>query len=63
MTSTTVSFTAKTGEIVLNGSRFFGNPAELLTADFKAREPVAWAAAQEFNTNGTTSGTVTVTAA
>ena len=61
--STTVTFTADTGKLVLGGNRTFSPPAELVTADFQGREPVAWAAAQEFQVNGTTSGTVTITAA
>ena len=60
--STTVSFTADAGKLVL-GSRTFGPPAEVATGDFQNREPVAWAAMREFVDNGTTSGTVTITAA
>ena len=63
MTTVTVTFTAKTGEVVLGGSRFFGNPADLVKGDFARREPIAAAAAQEFLSNGTTAGTVTITAA
>ena len=61
-TSTTVSFTADAGKLVLDGSRHFGPPAEIATDDFKGREPLAWAAAQEFNVNGTASGNIVVTA-
>ena len=60
-TSTTVSFTADAGKFTV-GARTFGPPAEVAGDDFKGREPVAWAIAQEFNNLGTTSGTVTVTA-
>ena len=59
----TVSFTADAGGFDLAGERFFGPPAQVATDDFKGREPAAWAAAEEFNVNGTTSGTVTITAA
>ena len=67
-TTTTVSFTADAGKFTLAGSpsagsRSFGPPAEVATADFKHREPVAWAAATEFLVNGVTSGNVTITAA
>ena len=62
-TTVTVSFTADAGKITLGGSRTFGPPAEVATGDFKAREPVGWAAANEFLVNGATSGTVTITAA
>ena len=60
----TINFTANPGEIGLDGSKFYGPPAELAgNSDFMRREPAAFAVAQEFMTNGTTSGTVTVTAA
>ena len=61
-TSITVTFTASAGGITLDGGRSFGNPAELVKGDFRGREPVAWAAAQEFLRNGTTAGQVTITA-
>ena len=60
-TTVTINFTASDGGVVLDGARHFGPPADL-RGDFKRREPVAAAAAQEYLTNGTTSGTVTVTA-
>ena len=64
MSSLTIAFTASDAGVVLDGSRTFGDPKELArSSDFKRREPVAWAAADEFVTNATTSGTVTVTAA
>ncbi len=62
-TTTTLSFTADAGGISLGGSRFFGPPAELVTADFKNREPIAWAVATEFNVNSTGTGTVTISVA
>ena len=61
-TSTTVAFTADAGKFTIGG-RTFGPPAEVAGLDFKGREPVAWAAAQEFLVNSVTSGTVTITAA
>ena len=61
-TTVTISFTATPGQVVLNGSRFFGPPAELAKGDFQGREPIAWAAAQEFLRNGVEAGVVTVTA-
>ena len=61
-TTVTINFTASDGDVTLGGRRHFGAPAELVKGDFKLREPVAWVATQEFLTNGTTSGTVTVTA-
>ena len=60
-TTISISFTANTGGITLGG-RSFGNPTELVKGDFRNREPVAWAAATEFLRNGTTAGTVTITA-
>ena len=64
MSTTTQTFTADAGKVVLDGRRQFGAPAELArNGDFKRREPAAWAAADEFVVNGTTSGTVTTTAA
>ncbi len=61
-TTLTISFTATPGQVVLDGSRHFGPPAELVKGDFQKREPCAYAAAQEFLQNGTESGTITVTA-
>ncbi len=63
MTTITITFTASAGGVVLDGSRSFGPPAGVANDDFKRRDPVGWAAAQEFQANGTTSGTVSVTAA
>ncbi len=61
-TTVTINFTADDGSVALDGSKFFGPPAELLQGDFKRREPVAWAAAHEFVDLGTTSGVVTISA-
>ena len=61
-TTVTISFTATAGSLVMGGSHTYGPPAELAKDDFKTRDPVAWAAAQEFNNLGTTSGVVTITA-
>ena len=61
-TIVTINFTADDGSLGLDDSRFFGPPAELLQGDFKRREPIAWAAANEFVELGTTSGVVTVSA-
>ncbi len=61
-TTVTIAFTASAGGFDLDGKKFFGPPAELADSDFQTRDPVAWAAAQEFNNLGTTSGTVTITA-
>ena len=62
----TISYTASASEVVIDsesgGSRSFGPPAEIVRGDLKTRDPVAWAAAQEFNLNGTTSANVVVTA-
>ena len=63
MTTVTVNFTANAGEIVLDAVRTIGIPTGQPLADMRRRDPVAWAAIQEFQHNGTTSGTVTVTAA
>ena len=62
-TSISIPFAARDGELVLDGGRHFGPPAELVKGDFKRREPIAWAAANEFLTSGTTPGVVTITAA
>ncbi len=61
-TSITVNFTASPGGFDLDGKKFFGPPAELADSDFQTRDPVAWAAAQEFLSLGTTSGVVTISA-
>ena len=61
-TTVIIPFTADAANVVIDGSHTFGPPAELGNDDFKTRSPVAWAAAQEFNNLGTTSGNVTVTA-
>ena len=61
-TTVSIPFTADAGNVALDGKKFYGPPAELADSDFQTRDPVAWAAAQEFNNLGTTSGTVTITA-
>lgn len=61
-TTVTINFTADAGGVGLDGSKFFGPPADLMNTDIKTSNPVAWAAAQEFLSLGTTSGTVTITA-
>lgn len=61
-TTVTINFTANAGGFDLDGSKFFGPPAELANSDFKTRDPIAWAVAQEFNNLGTTSGVITITA-
>ena len=65
--SVTIDFTADAGGLGLiseDGSgHFFGPPAELLKTGLKRQNIVAYAVANEFLDNGTTSGTVTITAA
>ena len=63
-TTVTIPFTADAGNLVMGSgsSPHYGPPAELATNDFQTRDPVAWAAAQEFLSLGTTSGNVTITA-
>ena len=62
MTTIRIRFTASTGGVVLDGVKHFGAPAELAKGDFQRREPCAFAAAQEFLRQGTTAGTVVITA-
>ena len=62
MSTFNISFTADAGNIVI-GNKTYGPPAELSNNDVKTNSPLAFAVAQEFVANGTTSGTVTVTAA
>ena len=57
-----VPFTASDDAVVLNVSRVFGPPAELITDDTMRRDPVLYAASREFLDNGVTSGVVTVEA-
>ena len=61
-TTVTLNFTANAAGFDLDGNQFFGPPAEVANSDFKTRNPVAYAAAQEFLNLGTTSGAVTITA-
>ncbi len=61
-TTLTINFTADAGGVALDGSKFYGPPAEIAKSDFQTHNPVAWAAAQEFLSLGTTSGVVTITA-
>ena len=61
-TTLTIPFTADAANVILDSSQHYGPPAELTSDDFKTRDPVAWAAAHEFNNLGTTSGNVTITA-
>ena len=62
-TTVKIDYTANAGEIVLDGLRTIGIPSGQPLADMRRRDPVAWAAIQEFQLNGATGGTVTVTAA
>ena len=57
-----IAFTANAGGIAVDDKQF-GPPAELVrNADFQRQHPLVWVAAQAYLANGTTSGTVTVTA-
>ena len=62
-TTVKIDFTANAAEVVLDGGRTVGIPSGQPLADMRRRDPVAWVAIQEFQQNGTTSGTVTVAAA
>ncbi len=62
-TTVKIGYTANAGEIVLDGGRTVGIPSGQPLADMRRRDPVAWAAILEFQANGATSGTVTVSAA
>lgn len=61
-TTVTINFTADAGGVALDGSKFYGPPAEIAKADFLTQNPVAWTAAQEFLSLGTTSGVITISA-
>lgn len=61
-TIVTIPYTIDAGNLVLTDTgRTMGNPGSNLT-DLETRDPVAFAAINEFNSLGTTSGVVTVTA-
>ena len=61
-TTVTIPYTIDDGNLTLTDTgRVMGNPGSNLT-DLKTRDPVAYAAINEFNALGTTSGVVTVTA-
>ena len=59
MATNTIAFTASVAEIVIGGHSYgpVGQLADLLT-----RDPVAATVWDEFNTNGTTSGSVVISA-
>ncbi len=65
-TTISVDFTANNTSVTLdtgNGhSRTVGLVAGGPTEDLKHRDPLAWAAMTEFEVNGATSGTITLTA-
>ena len=61
MSTFSISFTADAASITI-GNQIYGPPAELSNNDVKTHHPLAFAVAQEFQANGTTSGTVVVTA-
>ena len=61
MSTFSISFTADAGSITI-GNAVYGPPAELSNTDVKTHFPLVFAVAQEFVANGTTSGTVTITA-
>ena len=50
------------GVTLTDTGRVINIPAGLPLGDLQNRDPVMWAAIQEFKSLGTTSGTVTVTA-
>ena len=61
-TTVSIPYTIDAGNLVLTDTgRTMGNPGTNL-ADLRTRDPVAYAAINEFNSLGTTSGVVTVTA-
>lgn len=62
MSTVLVPFTADAANLVLDGARHLGPPSALIRTS-RTQNPVAYVVAQEFMTNGTTSGTVTITAA
>ena len=61
MRTFSISFTADAASITI-GNQVYGPPAELVRNDVQTHQPLAYAVAQEFQANGTTSGTVVVTA-
>lgn len=61
-TTVTIPYTIDASNLTLTDTgRSMGNPGSNF-GDLKTRDPVAFAAIMEFNSLGTTSGTVTVTA-
>ena len=61
MSTFSIAFTADAASITI-GNRVYGPPVELANNDVKTHHPMVFAVAQEFLDNGTTSGTVTITA-
>ena len=61
-TTLTITYTVNAANLVLDTGRSMGVPASTALGDLRTRDPVAFAAIQEFHNLGTESGTVTVTA-
>ena len=62
-TTVTIGYTVDAAKLVLTDSgRTITTPAGSALGHLRTRDPVAFAAIQEFHNLGTTSGTVTVTA-
>lgn len=61
MSTFSVNFTADVAKIVI-GNQHYGPPSELASPTIQTHHPLVFAVAQEFLDNGTTSGTIVVTA-
>ena len=62
-TTVTIPYTVNAANLTLTGTgRTMGTVTGPALGDLQKRDPVAFAAIQEFHNLGTTSGTVTVTA-
>ena len=61
-TTVTINYTVDAANVVLDTGKTMGTVTGPALGDLRNRDPVAFAAIQEFNNLGTTSGTVTVTA-
>lgn len=61
-TTITIAFTASPGGISLDGSKFYGPPADLMNSALRTTDPLAWIVANEFLNTGATSGSVVITA-
>ena len=62
-TSLSITYTVNAANLVLDTGKTMGTVTGAALGDLRNRDPIGFVAIQEFNNLGTTSGTITITAA